>query len=170
MTSFCRDLVIAALLLVSAAGPAAASEYCVVCYTPDARYRCMTSDGRDGQGTDQRAWMQCISQLAKAGGHESCSIDGASTAPCLGVVKPIDMATIDGAPEGQGLPAPPPRTTTAPQPAPYGEPEVRPADAPAPAEPGIIEKSKESIENAGSAVGNAAKKSWDCMSSLFKKC
>ncbi len=87
-----------ALLLLAAAQPAEASEYCVVCYTPDARYRCMTSDGREGQGTDQRAWLQCITQLARSGNHESCSIDKASTAPCLGVVKQIDLATIDEMP------------------------------------------------------------------------
>lgn len=177
-----------ALLLLAAAQPAKATEYCVVCYAPDARYRCMTSDGREGpgtsQGTDQRAWLQCITQLARSGNHESCSIDKGSTAPCLGVVKQIDLATIDEPrptepagpqqPRTQG-PAPaaipadgePAALPPADNPHPGGEPA---ATAPAANEPGIMEKSKENLEKAGGAIGDAAKKSWECMSSLFKKC
>jgi hypothetical protein len=169
-----------AILLLAAAQPATASEYCVVCYTPDARYRCMTSDGREGQGTDQRAWLQCITQLARSGSHESCSIDKASTAPCLGVVKQIDLATIDEPrptePAGPQQPHPQaPRQSAIPT---DGEPVAQPpANDPPPGgepaaanEPGIMEKSKENLEKAGGAIGDAAKKSWECMSSLFKKC
>ncbi len=159
-----------AAVALPAAWPAEASEYCVVCFSPDARYRCMTNDGRTGAGTDQRAWLQCISQIAKGGGHESCSIDRSSTAPCLGVVKDVDLAGLDGAP---GRPA---ATAAEPAAAPAGEPTPQaPGDtgssSPPPAEePGVLEKSKQGLENAGSAIGNAAQKSWECMSSLFKKC
>ncbi|MDO9382646.1 MAG: hypothetical protein Q7T86_07245 [Hyphomicrobiaceae bacterium] len=177
-----RQLALAILLLV-AAQPAKSSEYCVVCYTPDARYRCMTNDGREGQGTDQRAWLQCITQLARSGNHESCSIDKASAAPCLGVVKQIDLATMDEprpvepaspqqlrpqAPGQQAMPAG--GEPAALPPADHSRPGGEPA-APAPAnEPGLMEKSKENLEKAGGAIGDAAKKSWECMSSLFKKC
>ena len=173
-----------ALLLLAAAQPAEASEYCVVCYTPDARYRCMTGDGREGQGTDQRAWLQCITQLARSGNHESCSIDKASTAPCLGVVKQIDLATIDEMPratepaglqqprtQAQGLSAKPADGEPAAMP-PANNPQSSGEPAtPGPAnEPGFMEKSKQNLENAGGAIGDAAKKSWECMSSMFKKC
>lgn len=156
---------------VFAAGPASASEYCVVCNSPDARYRCMTNDGRNGQGTDQRASLQCISQLAKGGGHESCSIDRSSTAPCLGVVKDVSLATLDGEPTLPQPVAAPPAARTPGEPEPRSPDDGGSSDASAPAgEPGVLEKTKQGLENAGSAVGDAAKKSWDCMSSLFKKC
>lgn len=172
-----------AIFLLAAAEPAKASEYCVVCYTPDARYRCMTGDGREGQGTDQRAWLQCITQLARSGNHESCSIDKASTAPCLGIVKQIDLATIDEPRPTEAAGPQQPRAQAPGQSAisADGEPAAQPPAnnplsssepaAPAPAnEPGIVEKSKQNLEKAGGAIGDAAKKSWECMSSLFKKC
>lgn len=166
-------------LTLTAAAPAVASEYCVVCYSPDARYRCMTNDGRQGAGTDQRDWMQCISQIAKSGKHDSCSIDKSSTAPCLGVVSFVDTGSMDDALPGAATPAGQQPVAAGPakdsaagvtaQSAPAGEPQPLPPGGSGD-EPGLMEKSKQSMEKAGSAIGDAAKKSWDCMSSLFKKC
>lgn len=160
---------------------ATASEYCVVCSGPEAHYRCLTNDGREGVGADQRVWLQCIEQLAKGGGHESCSIDRAMTAPCSGITKTIDASNV-GEQQASPVASEAPKDSVQPGPsvpANGGEPVAQPPPgkdagvAPEPAEPaapGVMEKSKESLDKAGSAIGDAAKKSWDCMSSLFKKC
>lgn len=166
-------------LTVTCATAASASEYCVICSVPEARYRCMTNDGRDGAGTDQRSWLQCVQQLAKSGGHESCSIDRTTVAPCLGSIKNVDIDPGDLGTRAVGGPPIEQQPHDSPAPAPdvAGEPVAKPPPATAaepaaaePANPGFMEKSKQNIEKAGSAIGDAAQKSWDCMSSLFKKC
>lgn len=45
---------------------------------------------------------------------------------------------------------------------------ARPGDAPPPVKP--LEKAGKALDSAGSAVGGAARKTWECVSSLFSKC
>lgn len=197
------------LAFAAACGPAAAAEYCVVCNGPEAHYRCMTGDGQQGAGTDQGVWLQCISQLAKLGGHESCSIDRTSVAPCQGEVRNVDSNSVQesvaprplapsaaplpqvpsGAPPAQGnaKPAKPPGPPAAIAAVPTGEPMAQPpadkdggagpVDDTSPAkerdaaeDKGVLAQSKDGLDKAGSAIGDATKKSWKCMTSWFKDC
>jgi hypothetical protein len=91
---FYLSLVGAALAVAVAA--AEAGEYCVSCSGPDQSYRCEV----DG-GADARAWLMCITELAREGGHESCSVDRNQSAPCPGIHKVLS------APVGPAPPMPP---------------------------------------------------------------
>lgn len=186
-------LPVASVVLALLAFPAIASEYCVVCSGPHASYRCMTDDGRSGAGADQGVWLRCISEIARGGGHETCSIDREAAAPCAGEVRniattpyadtpgspaptpslrplapapdvqPAPSANIN--PAAKSLPAPKDNAGTAPLPPPGTHPSSAADAQPVPQPPPASEN-----EGTGSAIGNAAKKTWDCMSSLFKKC
>lgn len=127
---------LAALLVATAAVPATAAEYCVSCSGPDASYRCEIG----GNATDARAWLQCITELAKSGGHDSCSVDRNAPSPCPGIHKvltppegavpalpPVQMTT----PESGPSPLPPVQQQAAPNP---NVPNTPPASGVAPAE------------------------------------
>lgn len=68
-------------LLGSAA--ANATELCVKCSAPEASYACVVN-GTSNATIDTVAKLYCITTLAKAGAHESCSVDRTVTAPCPG--------------------------------------------------------------------------------------
>lgn len=189
------------ILIIGAAPPAVAAEYCVACVSPDANYRCQV--GSPEGPADPRAWLLCITELAKQGGHESCSVARNAPAPCPGVQKVL------AAPEGES-PAVPVIEAGLPEPAVKAPPQ---ADAPASGEPPVkkvpqtvqemasdtIDASKagmkkagetvadtaqkageavtgtaktagQQIGKAGSTIGSVAKKSWDCVVSLFQIC
>lgn len=188
-----RVLVFLAAAIPLAAGPAAASDYCVTCQGPQTTYRCVTNDGREGAGKDQREALHCITEIARRQGHGSCSIDNTAANTCLGqpisvdvgslspLAKPDPPAVVDGEPSVAATPAPgAPGQDLGELPPGPGEPDepvvaapnedtAPGADDPA-GQPTLLEKSQQNIEKAGNAIGTAAKKSWDCMSSLFKDC
>ena len=160
--------------------PARAAEYCVSCSGPDATYRCKIEGTPDGSGEDPRAQLLCIRQLAESGAHESCSVARTASYPCPG-----DLWVIAG-PVGEIVPPPataePAASPAAPAPPADGNPDGQP-DPQAPPKTvkeglkkagetisGTAEKAGEQIGNAGSAVGNAAKKTWNCLTSLFSDC
>lgn len=220
MTHRLARTLLVCLAASAAAGPAAAAEYCVACTGPDATYRCEVGTGSNA---DPRAWLICITELAKEGGHDSCSVDRKAPVPCPGVHRVL------AAPEGPTPPAAPPVQIAVPDPgkspppapapmsapaaaSPPDGPEAPPADAglgePAPkrvprtmeelakdtyeqskegvkkaseavsntaqkagdAVTGTAQKAGEKISNAGSAIGDAAKKTWNCVTSLFQSC
>jgi hypothetical protein len=68
-------------LLVSVT--AQATELCVKCTGPDASYACVVGD-TSNPTLDSVSKFYCITSLAKAGSHASCSIDRNVTAPCPG--------------------------------------------------------------------------------------
>lgn len=191
MTRLARPLWAMAWLL-AVGGPAAAESYCVACYGPDAVYRCVIAGAAAEAPADPRHQVQCIKQLARAGGHARCSVERFSVEGCTGPERVIDPAS-------STIPLAPRAAETEPAPA-AGPP--LPGDTPAVAAPDpaapprtveelaktTVENTKKSIEDVtgtvkqstekagdqiqgfGSAVGNAAKKSWDCMMSLFSDC
>jgi hypothetical protein len=154
---------------------AAATEYCVVCAGPDATYRCQVEGAAaGGQATDPRMQLLCISQLAKAGRHDNCSINRKPADPdagetCTGELRVIFAPT-----------SPPPGVAPA---ATTGEPphfspgeeaghqpdaaHVDPAQEPAPEDPHAekvpqtmeelagqtVKSSKENLQKAGEAIG-----------------
>jgi hypothetical protein len=131
------------------AGRAEAQEYCIACTEPAAVYRCVIDGARPGGG--QSLQMLCITSMAKDGNHATCGIKRGTVFDCDGPVKRVPWS-------GAELPAETPGTATA-------------ADKP---EPDQFKKAnenvKESFKSTGDAIGNATKKSWNCLTSLFKEC
>jgi hypothetical protein len=173
--------------LAALASVANAAEYCVSCAGPEAVYRCEIEGTPEGQGTDPKAQLLCITELAKSGGHESCAVTRGSSVPCAGETRLL------AAPIGEPVPVP---SVGADAPVAI-PPEPAPEDAAGEGKPprtveemakNTVRSSKEGLEkagetvvggaktagekigSAGSAVGSAAKKTWDCLVSLFNDC
>jgi hypothetical protein len=156
------------LLILGIAAPAAsAQEYCVICTGPDAKYRCSIGGEPSVAAGASRGQLLCITELARTGGHASCSVQRNSAEPCQGEARTVMFpASTDPAtpvvevqpdlPPAQGAPAVP----AAPL-APAGAPQQQQPSPPPPAD---------NAHGSGNAVGNAMKKSWDCLSSLFSDC
>ncbi len=179
-----------------------AEEFCVTCYEPTATYRCAIS--QNGMlKAPPGAQLSCIKELAKQGGHKSCSIQRDEPAECLGKLLVInqDPATVIPPDHPLNSPATTEQTIETPSDLPQGDQtehaqgdETDTSDETG--EPKTVEElakrtaqsSKENISKAGKAVvdaakstgdhikdageyvGNTAKKTWDCIISLFSKC
>ena len=179
-----------------AAGTAAALDYCVSCAKPDAHYNCRI-DVASANPRDLRLQLMCISQIAAAGGHETCAVDSPQPPTCPGTLKVV------AAPDG--IQAPPPiaepkdAAAAATPPPPANNTVAAPAETVVPKAPKppktvqeMVEKGAAStgknleeaggavkdtaksaggiLQKAGSAVSNAAKKTWICVTSLFGDC
>ncbi|WP_423415106.1 hypothetical protein RLW55_19220 [Hyphomicrobium sp. B1] len=93
-----------ALLALSAAASAGATELCVKCTGPDANYACVVGN-TSNPTLDTVSKFYCITSLAKAGSHASCAIDRNVTAPCPGERRNLPIPAFlnggdDGAPPG----------------------------------------------------------------------
>lgn len=160
-------IAMAALTTAALAQSAGAGEYCVVCAGPEATYRCQVEGAATvGQDTDPRLQLLCISQLAKAGKHDNCSINRKATDPdagetCAGKLRIIAAPTSPppgATPAGNAVEAP-----DLPQPKPdtaYADPahEASPDDAHAEKVPQTMEELagptvKENLQKAGDAIG-----------------
>ena len=110
----------AALLTLASTEAAVAQEYCVTCTGPDATYRCLIGNEATGAARSSRGQFLCITELAKAGGHASCSAARGQATPCPGETRTV-MFTL-GDPEAspletgtpQPMPASPPPSAAAP--------------------------------------------------------
>ncbi len=193
------QLGLAICLLCASSLSARAESYCVACYGPDAVYRCVVADAPDGAPPDPRHQIQCIKQIAKSDGHARCSVERFTAAGCDGalrVINPSQAAIPLTPPPPNAATAPAPVNAPGNPPAGGPEPLAQPA-VDGPAEPpktveelakttvdstkkGLdklgtsvkttTEKAGEKIGGVGDAIGNAAKKSWDCVTSLFSNC
>ena len=166
-----------AMAAVSAS--AAATEYCVTCEGPAAEYAC-TFDGAAGTASDTRLKLLCITELAKAGQHASCSVDRQQQTPCKGAVRQLAMpsgmdidvppsaadagATPVLTPSAKPEPAPqtdPVPTAVPPQPPPAATDDPTQAAAPPTTVKEAVEKgvasTEKAIEEGGNAAGEAAK-------------
>jgi hypothetical protein len=189
-----------AALLVGLAGLlvsfalAEASDVCVVCEDPPASYRCEAEGQPAGGPTPDGLPIRCVTELAKRGPHGRCRIDktkvGAAT--CLGTLVIVTapppalaphgaLPTPTAGPANAALPtgAPPSPNQAAPTQATPDQP-VAPKQPPQTVEALAKEAARQSKETvadtteaakkAGSAVGNAMRRSWECLSSLFSRC
>ncbi len=169
-----RKIILFAALAVAfftlARMPAQAQEYCVACSEPEAVYRCVIDNAQPGSSTPLQ--VQCVTAMAKAGGHSGCAIKRATVFDCKGPVKRVPWTAGD----------------EVPQPLPQTKPEsARPADPKEPPKT-VLEMAdrankktaedmkkagetvKEGAETVGDGVSKATKKTWDCLTSLFSKC
>lgn len=71
-----------AALGASSATSLSDTEYCILCNAPDASYRCVLGAPDPASAG---AALQCIKQLAKTGGHQSCSVRRGDSAHIDGV-------------------------------------------------------------------------------------
>lgn len=188
-----------------------AAEFCVSCETPDAHYKCVLP-GPAADPSDTRLKLWCMTELAKAGNHASCSIDRQQQASCDGAIKSIALPpgyTLGPAPttpETTGASQPPAPHATPPQQQPSAAPAAQAskpaaggvsgeiiipksqqdsavaakkpppessesaADTAAGAAKGAAESAGTALNKAGKAVGNAAQKTWTCITSFFGDC
>lgn len=142
-----------ALSVTTAPWSAARAEYCVTCTEPDATYVCEIR----GLATQAPAGMQgqllCIKELAAASGHKTCSVSRTAPATCSGPLRVLS------APQPADVPS-----IAAPK------PPAPDAVAPIPADRASAAKPNGPLETVGQGITAAAKKSWSCVSSLFKDC
>jgi hypothetical protein len=175
--------------LLAAAASAVAEEYCVVCTQPGATYRCVVDDPVPTTAVDARSQMICITELAKEGGHESCSVRRAASGPCEGVLRtvsppladppePIEEAAPSTLPPADvPPPAVPPAVTEMPPPAmpeatPAQEVEHKKSKEPKTVEElakQTLESSKKGLEKAGDAVGSTAESAGSAVGNAAKK-
>lgn len=194
--------------------PAAASatEFCVTCDGPAAHYNCVLPGGTAAP-SDSRLKLWCMTELAKAGKHASCSVDRQQKTPCNGEVKSVALPQgfdLGPTPSSTDATAASP-TTTGPvgpaQPQPPAAPAQNsqgaagtipaqtiisktqspapPSGGPAQAATGAASKAQptddgaapettdangSTLKKAGKAVGDAAQKTWTCLTSLFGDC
>lgn len=161
--------------LAAVADRAAAAEYCVTCTGPEAAYRCEVEGTPPGAGTDARAQLICISEMAAQGGHEACSVSRKTEIPCLGetrmvrapdqriIVKPpveaapaVAPQDAEPRPEDTGQAGTEPSAAAEAQPAPeQPQPAKKPPRTVEELAKRTVQSSKEGIEKAGDAVSGA---------------
>lgn len=172
-----RPAAIATMLLIATTSFAAAQEVCVVCSGPQATYRCTVEKSdrltRLGTFNDKAVQAVCTKELARQGGHSSCTARR-DAGPCDGIVRELSLASIvDGAAEKLQPAAGAPSAPAAPAP-PVAPPDNKAAEAPKEGPPRTVEElakrtSEQSKKNL-QGVGDAAAKTWGCVASLFTKC
>jgi hypothetical protein len=152
-------------------------------------YACAVAGDAADSPPNARNRLVCIKELAKAGGHSSCSVPSSAPNPCPGVWKVV-AAPAD---EPQAMPEPAGPAPDGTEPLPE---DTKAAPAQKPKVPSTVEElakqtvqsSKEGLQQAGeavsdtaekagdqvgkagSAVSNAARKTWDCVKSFFSDC
>jgi len=150
-----------AFLTLSGAAARASEELCITCSGPEATYRCVL--GETGQSVLRHGGVRavqfvCISELARRGNHESCRVRRDARGPCLGDVRAVASAADEWAPavtpEGQL-----PKSEKAGEPKTVEELARR-----------SVEASRKQLQQAGTAAGSAAKKTWDCVAAMFRRC
>ena len=178
-----RIVTIAAAMLLSPL-VADAQEYCVTCKGPDATYRCVIGGDATVAARNSRGQFLCITELAKAGGHSSCSAARGQATPCPGETRSV-MFTL-GDPGASPLEQP--TTTGATRAGAAGarrdhaggssrasgaragpDDRTRRGKKPTAVED-FANKTGKAVTDTGEAVGGAMKKTWDCVASLFGKC
>ncbi len=154
--------------------PSRAQEYCVVCQEPDAIYRCVLQN--TGPSRRQPLKMACITALAEAGKHASCAVRGGTVFDCTGPIAHVDATS--GLASGTApatVPSAGGTTPKAPAAALQAAPkQAAPDDTPPATVEEAIKRTTSStaatVSKAGQSISNGAKKSWNCVTSLFKSC
>lgn len=156
-------------------------------------YACVVAGTASDTPASPREQLWCISEIARSGAHESCSVPRSAPQPCPGMMKivaappaelepPVADAEADpqnAVPEDAGVGAAAPVEPVRPDRGPrtveeLAKQSVKSSQAglekAGEAVTGTAKKAGEQVEKAGSAVGTAAKKTWNCLTSLFSDC
>jgi hypothetical protein len=143
---------------------AQAQEFCVACTEPTAVYRCVIEGARPGGG--QPLQMLCTTAMAREGRHATCAIKRGTVFDCDGPVKRVPWSAVE-------LPVDTPGTATAadkPEPDPNEPPRTIVEMVKRAKEQSANDTAKDPPKSPGEAIGDATKKSWNCLTSLFKEC
>ncbi|MFT3730251.1 MAG: hypothetical protein QM780_02330 [Hyphomicrobium sp.] len=165
-------------LALLAAAPACATELCVKCTGPDASYACVVGSGSNST-LDTVSKFYCITTLAKAGQHASCSIDRSFNPPCPGERRELPIPAFLNNPAGDGQPneAPSepkphgndagPPTELPPQPGPPAPPQNAAVEPPASEPPPktVEEMVEKSAKSAGAGLSQTQKSAGDAAKS-----
>ena len=113
-------------LLVLATGPAQAGQHCVTCNSPDATYLCEAQNG-PGILAANGGQLACITELAKRGGHDQCSVIKRAASQCEGLAPTVLYPGASDADFNAAINPPPPAgTDVAPPPPPPARADVPP--------------------------------------------
>ena len=117
----------------------------------------------------------CLTALTREGGHAACNVKGGTVFDCNGPIKRVPWSAQESGRVAE--PSPPEQQA--------GQPPAVAGKSDAKGEPKTVldlakranenlqkanEGAKEQAQSAGEAIGNATKKTWDCMLSLFSRC
>lgn len=161
------------LLLAFVLPAAAAEEVCVTCSAPSAIYRCTVDEAsklageRYGKSVLQLA---CITELAKAGGHEQCRVLRTKSDTCFGFQRSVSLA---GSLEGLTARAGAAGTEIVDHP--IGEPQPLADEQPKKSGPPktveeLARRSADASKKQLKKTGKAVEKGWSCLTSLFQDC
>jgi hypothetical protein len=150
-------------------GRAEAQEYCIACTQPNVIYRCIIEGAKPGGS--QPLQMLCVTAMLKEGRHATCSPKGGTVFDCNGPVKRVSWAA-----HNAPVSPPMPEAATQPPKAPNQPPKTVEEMAKR-----VNEKSAEDLKKAnetikdqatsiGQNVGDATKKTWRCIATLFTSC
>ncbi|MEL6872642.1 MAG: hypothetical protein AAFO62_07585 [Pseudomonadota bacterium] len=162
---------------------------CVVCTEPLATYECVLPPKLQAHAGGNKIvrrglHLACLSEIAKVRGHKRCGARRGKAGPCTGLIHTLQGTLGDQRPpkvvtgkSGRATPAPTEKTAPAQNGAALPEPRREQAeteDAPPKTMQELAEQATEKtgqqLDDAGKAIGNAAKKSWTCLTSLFSNC
>lgn len=160
--------------VLSVAGHAEEAGICVHCTEPEASYLCqIAGPSNQNQVYDARLQLLCIKTLAKQNQHGQCSVERTSSGPCTGETVSIEVPgnQPDGPLQDIAEPEQPAIDTFADSEQGTGtETEPPPADNTSQQSDNIIKSAGKAMSKAGKTIGDTAKKSWDCVTSLFNDC
>jgi hypothetical protein len=157
---FASLIVATVAVLLLASGAARAQEYCVACSEPSAVYRCVIDNAQPGGA--QPLQVLCITAMAKAGGHGQCAIKRGTVFDCNGPLKRVPWTgTAGDTPAPLAPPKPPEQAASDPKEPPKTVQEL--ADR-------ANKQTSEDVKKAGETFKDNAKKTFECVTSLFFKC
>ena len=146
----------------------------MACTEPAALYRCVIDGARPGG--KQPLQMLCATAMAKEGGHAACSVKGGTVFDCKGPVKRVSWAAYNES-AVKGSAQEPPKQSVQTPPADPSQPPRTVEEMARRANQNTAEQlkkadedMKESAGSFGQKVGDATKKTWRCIASLFTRC
>lgn len=144
------------------AGRVGAQEYCVACEGPPAIYRCIIENARPGGGVPLQTF--CINSMTKLGSHARCGVKGGTVFDCDGQVKRVPWSAQGEAPPKASNPPSQVKASADPSQPPQTVEEMARR-----AKEGTSTK-EEKTRTLGENLGDATKKTWRCVTSLFSRC
>ena len=166
----------ALVLMIIAAAPSHAQEFCVSCEGPSAVYRCVLEG--IGPAQAQPLKVVCVTTLAREFNHASCSVRGGTVFDCNGAIKRVNAQGM--APAGPDGTVPNPVVVAEPPkvpPTPDNEPPKTVEELAKRMGKSTSESAKktgsavgEAFKKTGDAIGGAVTKTWTCVTTLFKSC
>ena len=158
---------------------------CVVCTEPPAIYECVLPPKIQAQAGSHKLvrrglQLACIQEISKVRGHAKCGARRGKSGPCTGLIHTLQgpfgrpaKSTASGDEPSK------PKRELRDGSAPEGAERVRDKNAKADDAPPktvkeladqATKKTGEQLDDAGKAIGDAARKSWSCLTSLFSDC